>query len=448
MDSHALVADEQMAAVGRQVHAGLQQFLCPLLALLDAQVDRRLVRTLLASVAAILALRHRAHGLLLSELGAYLAGPAHAPAGTKRLSNLPRSPRWRAALIEGFLWQQAADRVATLDAAGEEALLVWDESVLEKPESAATPGLCAVRSSKAGRLAQRRGRHRPPARPVFVHGLHWMGLLVLGRSGAPTVAAMRWWTTRGPGASRKRAEELLLLQAAAATWGQRVLHLFDRGFAGAPWLSAALTAQVRFVLRWPGRSMLGDQQGQARNAWRHVQGKRAWGQRPLWDARRRCWRRVGVLAVPVWHPTLPTPLWLVVARRGQGQSPWYLLTTEPVTTCQQAWRVVEAYARRWQIELTWRFGKSELALESPRLWTWERRHKLLLLAVLAYAFLLLLLHPLLAPLRAWLLRTWCHRTGRRARDADQPLYRLRSALSRLWLALNGAAGSFALQNSG
>jgi hypothetical protein len=69
MDSHALVAEEQVGAVGRQVHAGLQQCLCPLLALLDAQVDRRLVRTLLASVAAILALRHRAHGLLLSELG-------------------------------------------------------------------------------------------------------------------------------------------------------------------------------------------------------------------------------------------------------------------------------------------------------------------------------------------------------------------------------------------
>jgi hypothetical protein len=80
------------------------------------------------------------------------------------------------------------------------------------------------------------------------------------------------------------------------------------------------------------------------------------------------------------------------------------------------------------------------------LWTWERRHKLLLLAVLAYAFLLL--QPLLAPLRDWLLRTWCHRTGTRARDTLQPLYRLRTALSRLWLAAHGAAGTVALQNSG
>jgi hypothetical protein len=359
-------------------------------------------------VAAILAFRHRAHGLLLSELGAYLTGPAHAPAGTKRLSTLLRSSRWQAALVERFLWQQASERVATLHAAGEEAVLVWDESVLEKPERAATPGLCPVRSSKAGRLAKSRGRQGPPARPVFVRGLHWAGLLVLGATGAPTVAAMRWWTTRGPDASSKRAEELLLLQAAAATWGQRVLHLFDRGFAGAPWLQAALAAQVRFVLRWPGRYVLCDQQGQPRNAWRLVQGKRAWGHRLLWDGRRQCWRRVGVLAAPVRHPTLATPLWLVVARRGQGQAPWYLLTTEPVTTREQAWRIVEAYARRWQIELTWRYGKSELALESPRLWTWERRQKLLLLAVLAYAFLLLLLHPLLAPLRDWLLRTWCH----------------------------------------
>src|SRR6185436_12355971 len=103
-----------------------------------------------------------------------------------------------------------------------------------------------------------------------------------------------------------------------------------------------------------------------------------------------------------------TPLWLVISRR-KGKEPWYLLTNEPSETAALAWAVVQAYARRWQIEVTFRYNKSELALESPRLWTWERRLKLLLLVSVAYAFLLSLLAPTREPLRVWLLRFFCHR---------------------------------------
>jgi hypothetical protein len=37
-------------------------------------------------------------------------------------------------------------------------------------------------------------------------------------------------------------------------------------------------------------------------------------------------------------------------------------------------------------------------------------------------------------LRSWLLDHWCHRTGKRNRLKAVPLYRLRLALSQLWLA--------------
>jgi hypothetical protein len=126
-------------------------------------------------------------------------------------------------------------------------------------------------------------------------------------------------------------------------------------------------------------------------------------------------------------------LWLVVSRPGKRQPPWYLVTTEPIVTEQDAWSIVFAYARRWQIEMTWRYSKSELACESPRLWSWENRLKLLLMVSLVYAFLLTLLHEHAEGLRAWLLRYWCHRTGKRCREAMTPLYRLRWAISRLWL---------------
>jgi hypothetical protein len=105
-----------------------------------------------------------------------------------------------------------------------------------------------------------------------------------------------------------------------------------------------------------------------------------------------------------------------------------------VVALAEAWALVLDYARRWQIELVWRYSKSELAMESPRVWEWEVRLKLLLLATLAYAFLLHLLASSFEELRALVLRNWYHRTGKRYQEVAAPLYRLRSALSRLWQA--------------
>lgn len=415
----------------------LQAFLAPLLADLDAQLDRRLVQTLLRLVQVIITFRHATQGLLLSELGGYLLSPAQAPAGTKRISNLLRSPRWSYQVIERFLWLRTQAFVSQMEAEAHDVLALWDESVLEKPESIALEGLCAVRSSRAARLKRiKPGFYNPPAgRPVFVPGLQWLGLLLLGYQGAPVLAAMRWWTTRGANASDRAGVEGQLLRECARTWGPRVLHIFDRGFAGSRWLQEVLGRHLRFVLRWPKHYKLVDELGQQRKAWEILRGQRSWGHRYLWDARRQSYRKTGIIAVAVRHADHPhQPLWLVASRPGAGREPWYLLTTEPVASQEEAWQVVSAYARRWQIEMAWRYTKSELAMQSPRLWSWHNRLKLLLIVTLAYAFLLSLLHPALQELRLWLLRTYCHRTGKRSQVALTPLYRLRSALARLWLA--------------
>lgn len=426
-------ADIEPTQVAAEVRQDLIAFLQPLLAQLDAQIDRRLVQTFARTIDAILSFRNRPHGLLLSELGGYLLDPKHAAAGTKRLSNLLRSSKWSAQLSEAFLWQRATTYLEELEQQGEEALVLWDESVLEKPESIANPDLGSVRSSKAHRLTHiKPGFYHPPGRPIFVPGFQWIGLLLAGMTGTPSVAALHWWTNRGERASDKRTEEASLLQHCLDAWGTRVCHVFDRGFAGRPWLTLLCASRVRFIVRWPARYKLADIAGNEHNAWQLVRGKRAWDHRQLWDARHHCYRKTGVLAVPVlWQEHA---LVLIVARRGAGQQPWYLLTNEPVAEVDELWQIVLRYARRWQLEMVWRFGKSELAMESVRVWTWERRKKLLLLATLAYAFLVSLLDPSCDLLRTWLLDHWCHRTGKRSRDAPTPLYRLRSALSRLWLA--------------
>lgn len=417
-----------------QVENHLVKLLWPILVQLHEKLDRRLVNTFLGLVMAIIMHRHRNNGLLLSELGGYLLGAEDSRAGTKRISNLVHSEKWNAGIIENYCWQAGTQRVEELWEQGERPLVIWDESVLEKPESLHAEGLCAVRSSKARRLKRiKPGFFNPPGgRPVFVPGFHWLKILVVGRKGSPTLAHMRWWTTRGEQKSQKRTEESAVFAHMDGLWGKEVLHIWDRGFAGNPWLTQAFLHGARFVLRWPKNYFLLDEQEQLRKPGEISKGKRAWEHRLLWDARRRCQRKTGIIAFQVSDPTHRQPLWLVVARR-KGQSPWYLLTSQPAHSPELAWQIVLAYARRWQVEIAIRFNKCELAFESPRLFQWQSRLKLLLITALAYAFLLSLLTPTLDILCSWLLRTFCHRTGKRSRETPTPLYRLRFALSFLWL---------------
>ena len=433
MFNHKRKAEEKQEK-SKEVERQLVKMLRPVLGELKQRLDRRLVKTFLGLVMAIVMHRHRNNGLLLSELGGYLLGPEECQAGTKRISNLVHSARWEGEVIEDFLWQQGTQRVEELRAQGERTLVLWDESVLEKPESLQAEGLCAVRSSKAIRLKRiKPGFFNPPGgRPIFVPGFHWLKVLVVGHTGSPILAHMRWWTTRGEQKSNKRTEESTVLSQIDAMWGKEVLHIWDRGFAGNPWLTQVFMHGARFVLRWPKNYYLLDEHEQLRKPGEISKGKRSWSHRLLWDARHHCDCKTGVIAFPVLDPTHHQPLWLVIARR-KNQPPWYLLTSEPAHTPTLAWQIVLAYARRWQVEMAIRFNKCELAFESPRLLRWHSRHKLLLIATLAYAFLLSLLPITPNSISAWLLHTFCHRTGKRSQTTPAPLYRLRLALSSLWL---------------
>lgn len=438
------------SSMSRQLRRCVIDFLRPFAERLSQKVDIRLVQTAVDLIQVFLIHRHRAMGLLLSELGGFLLDPAHAPAGTKRISTLIHASGWSGADINALLWQQACDRVTTLQTDGETPLAIWDESVLEKPESQAAPEWCPVRSSKGRRLRRRRPGFAPPPSgpPIIVPGMHWLGLIVTGWAGPPTLAWMSWWTTRGPQATTLRTVEKEVLEQCATQWGRTVRHVWDRGFGGSPWITAALDAGVRFVVRWKKGNHLLDPWGDERPAWQVARGKRTVDRRQLRDTRTKERVTVGVVWMPVNLPTHAQPLWLVVARLGGGREPWYLLTDEVIRTAAEAWDVVLAYARRWQIEEVFRYSKSELAFESIRVQCPTAREKLLLLVTLAYAFLLHLMHSSFQDLCQRLLRQWNHRTGRRYQQVHLPLYRLRAAISRLWLHDPPPGTHLAVLNSG
>ncbi len=449
---------------GREIQAAWRSYVRPLLSQLSQRLDLRLVRTLRDGVEAVIRLRLRPHALWLTELGSLLLGAAQAPAGVKRLARL-LAAAWSADEVEQWLLEQADGFMAAQPAG--DGLVTFDQSVIEKPESVCAEGLCRVRSGKARRLA----RHRvgfsggPPPRPVVVPGWHWLAATVTGWSGPALLACCRWWSPTAPGdplvesaRHQQTASQIHLLQDLARRWGVHALFVLDRGFAGRPFLQAALAEAARLVVRWPKRYRLyrlvrlGQPAKSATQAWRLTAGQRAWGTVGRWDARRRCWVQTSGLALPVRLPDGPFaeyPLWLVVSRRrrtqrraGQagrptrwvGDEPWRLLTTEPVQTLADAQRIIQAYARRWQVETAFRFSKSERGVESIRVRGWERQAKLLALLSLAYSFLVWLLQTQTPEQIARLLRLGCHRTGRRVQVAAAPLYRLRAALVTLLAA--------------
>lgn len=410
------------------------KFAQPLLGEMHKRLDRRLVKTFLDLVLVILIHRHRNNGLLLSELGDHLLGGERGPAGVKRIAKLLHSTKWRSTLIITQLWKQAQQRVRELAGQKETVYVIWDESVLEKSESLKAEGLCAVRSSKAARLKRiKPGYFNPPGgRPIFVPGINWLQVLVTGMRGSPVLAHLSWWTTRGEKASQKREVEGRILKKVQKLWGGTVIHVWDRGFAGSPWTTLALDHGLRFVLRWTKGYHLIGPDGRKHEAWKIARGKPSWEYRMIWDARRRRLCRTGVIAFPIHLPDDERQLYLVISRPGHGHKPWYLITTEPVHTTQQAWQIIFAYARRWQIEISLRFTKSEMAFESPRLFKWEARLKFLLIATVAYAFLISLLQDFTAAMA--FLTKYCHRTGKWSQVTSAPLYRLRLAISSLWLA--------------
>lgn len=437
MLKNTLSVEQRQESLGKSLELSklCGQFLTPLMQRLNAKLDMRLVKTLQDLVQVILL--HRQQALVISELGGELLGEAHAPAGSKRIGNLLHSGNWEAEQIEEELWRQGEAKVKQLNCCNDEALVIWDESEIEKPESLASEGLCAVRSTKAARLKRiKPGYFNPPGgRPVFVPGFHWIQVLVAGMKGAPRLTHLRWWSSRGERKSEKRSEEGQILAKIAGWWGSRVIHVFDQGFAGAPWVDSLLSyPQLLFVLRWKKGYKLVARDGTPQLAWKLARGRRSMGHKEIWDARRRCRRTVGMFFVRTTLPDHDHPLWLVVSRPGGGHKPWYLLTNIPITSPEDAWHIVFIYSRRWQVEMTLRFEKCELGFESPRLQDWEARLKLLLIAALAHAFLLLLLAPRFEPLKLWLLDTWCHRNGKWSRISPTPLYRLRLALSQLWHA--------------
>jgi hypothetical protein len=338
--------------------------------------------------------------------------------------------------------EQAEKEVEKLRQMKKRILCIWDGSVIEKPESEKLEGLCPVISSKAKRLRKSRKGvvfNMPGGKPIMVAGMHWFSGLITGMDGNVFVAFMDWWTTKGKYAIKQRDQEKKLLTKAIGKWGDMLIHVFDRGYASALWLEFLQECEAIFVVRWIKTHLFLDKEGKEKKLWEFGRGKKYLAQKVIRDQNGQ------KITCSVWwtevrHASYADMLYLVKVR--VDKKIWRMITNEPVLTEEQAWTIFFTYRRRWKIEMSFRYGKSELALESPRLWSWENRLKMLGVVTLVYSFLLFLLNPFYSDTIKLLLQLKCHRTGKRCQEALAPLYRLRWALSRLWDDAHPVLGAF------
>jgi len=397
---------------------------------LDELIDVRLVRTFFNLLVIILLFRERRMGLLLSELGGYLCGHAHAPAGTKRISNLLRSKKWTASFLDQHFFDRTVERANELKASNKRALFLWDDSRIEKHESWCAEGLCSVWSSKARRYTQiRPGYYRPPKERICVPGFKWTGVFLSTLGSSPSVCQMSWWTTKGK--YKEDPDNIIwrLLKKCQQAMPKGLLHVFDRGYANEKMLRYLFHFHQEFLIRWRKNVYL-LYQGERLRIDKISRKTKARFCRTIYDKERKKTRKISVAWTTVAHPEHPdNQLTLLIIRNIKHHGgPMYLITSLDIQNAAIAWEMVSTYAHRWEAEQSFRFLKSELAIEAPRLWFWDNRLKLMGIVTVVYDFLLQFFRNN-AQCVEMLLRKYCHRTGERYRNASIPLYRIRMAIS-------------------
>jgi len=407
---------------------------------LSKEIDARFVRTFFDLFIAMLMFRNRANGLLLTELGGFITGFSSAPAGTKRISRLLRCKKWGHELISDFFFNRGKQRIKELTKMGKRALFLWDDSRLEKPESWFLEGLCSVYSSKGQRLTRiKPGYYNPPVSRICVPGYKWTGITLSALGEIPSVFKMEWWTTRGKYKEHGTNIVYKMLKKIDMQIGRVALHVFDRGYANVNMLEWLSKFKQDFVIRWKGNHLFLNEKGELKKIYNIARSYKAKGKKSkkiVWDKQRKKAKHVTIAWAPVCHRELPdNQLCLVIIRdKNNYTNPMYLLTNLEIKETAHAWELFFTYMHRWEIEQSFRCCKSELGMESPRLWFFQNTLKLLGMLTLVYDFLLRMISRW-KPWTQLLLSNWCHRTGNRYRQATIPIYRLRAAISMALYAL-------------
>jgi hypothetical protein len=155
----------------------------------------------------------------------------------------------------------------------------------------------------------------------------------------------------------------------------RVSHALDRGYASAWTIEWMAHFQQDFLVRWKKNILLIHPQKGTKQTHQIARSLKTTTKKlvrfgvPI-DNQRKIIKHVCLAFCEVSHTEfLQLKLYLIIVRDKKGsQSPMYLLTSCSVLSNEDAWQMLHSYMHRWNIEQSFRVGKAELGLESPRPW--------------------------------------------------------------------------------
>lgn len=189
-------------------------------------------------------------------------------------------------------------------------------------------------------------------------------------------------------------QNLVILDALSRlkdAFGHHGIYTFDRGFDGGEILNHLLDKKMRFILRLRGDRHLLLENNMHAVAVDIAERMRHFKESLRWRPRTRRFQRhlIGYQAVRL--PGRAEPLYLVVSLiPGSDGPPMMLLTNLQVNRFGDAERVLQGYGKRWKAEEGIRLLKQEVALEGFRIRSLQAIRRLVFLAMLAIAFLVLL----------------------------------------------------------
>jgi hypothetical protein len=392
-------------------------YLAPLLTTFAHEMDQRLVRSVREALLAILVHPRPGQALMLTTFAEQSPHRPRLIHTVKRFYRLLHHPAFHARTISSWLLRRGTER---WDPAADELVLV-DGSELIKPYAVRMEHLARVPNP----LTKQGGPKTMPG--------YW--LLAAVRTslakGMAQVLDWRVYSTRQPGfRSENRVTEQFLDRLLARVGRQAVL-VMDRGFGRFALLGHLAARQARFVVRLTAkRDFAVDEEGMVHLALLAYRLPLV-SERVVFDPLRKCevLARYGYRRVR--RQGIVGELTLVAQWLADIEEPWLLLTNEPVHGEADAWRIVQIYWRRMEIEQSFRFLKSEVGLESFRVREFAAIERMVALGMVIYAFLIELLQAS-GPLVSCLCRLtrWLGLKGEK-----ETVYKLRWGINRLLTAL-------------
>jgi hypothetical protein len=391
--------------------------IAPLLTCLGTEMDRRLVRSVREALVAILVHPRPNQALMLTTFAEQSPHRPRLLHTVKRFYRLLHHPSFSARTVARWLLEHSS---RAWDPTADELVLV-DGSELIKPYAVRMEYLARVPNP----LTKQGGPKTMPG--------YWLLAAVRTtlRKGMAQILCWQLYSTRQPGFRSENRTTEQFLDRLLARVGRQAVLVMDRGFGRFALLGRLAAQQARFVVRLTAkRDFAVDDEGMVHLALLAYRLPLI-SERVVYDPVRKqeVLARYGFRRVH--RPEIKADLTLVVQWLGDLPEPWLLLTNEPVHGEADAWRIVQIYWRRMEVEQSFRFLKSEVGLASFRVREFAAIERMVALGMVIYAFLIGLLES-----AGPLVSTLCRLTRWLGlKHEKETAYKLRWGINRLLTAL-------------